>query len=107
MTAAVRLLSRRKAAVLGSAILALVVGLAVAGPALTRFDPLKMNPVDALSAPNTDHPFGTDQYGRDVLSRVITGARLSLVTGLGAVVIALAGGLLLGLVSGAAGGGTD
>ena len=107
MTAALRLLSRRKAAVLGAAVLALVAGLAVGGPALARIDPLKMNLLDALSAPSAAHPFGTDQYGRDVLSRVITGARLSLITGLGAVAIALTGGLVLGLVSGAGGGWTD
>jgi len=107
VTAAVRLLSRRTAAVLVAGILALVAALAVAGPALTRTDPLKMNPLDALSTPSAAHPFGTDQYGRDVLTRVISGARLSLVTGLGSVVIALAGGLILGLVSGAAGGWTD
>ena len=107
MTAAVRLLSRRKAAALGAAVLALVVALAVAGPAVTRTDPLKMNLLEALSPPSAAHPFGTDQYGRDILTRVITGARLSLVTGLGAVVIALAGGLGLGLVSGAAGGWAD
>jgi len=77
MTAALRLLSRRKAAVLGAAVLALVAGLAVGGPALARIDPLKMNLLDALSAPSAAHPFGTDQYGRDVLSRVITGARPS------------------------------
>ena len=103
----VRLLARRKAALLGAAVLGLVVVLAVAGPAIIRTDPLKMNPVLALTPPNAEHPFGTDQYGRDVLTRVIAGARLSLITGLGAVVIALAGGLVLGLVSGAAGGTVD
>ena len=107
MTAAVRLLSRRKAAVVGGAILALVVGLAVAGPAVTRTDPIKMNLLDALSPPSAAHPFGSDQYGRDVLTRVISGTRLSLVTGLGSVVIALGGGLVLGLLSGAAGGWID
>ena len=74
----IRLLSRRKAAVLGTAILGLIIALAVAGPAVTRTDPLKMNLVEALSPPNAAHPFGTDQYGRDVLTRVITGARPSL-----------------------------
>jgi peptide/nickel transport system permease protein len=102
-----RLLSGRGATVLGAATLLLVAVLAVAGPALSRRDPLKMSPVEALSAPSAAHPFGTDQYGRDVLSRVIAGARLSLATGLGAVAIALAGGLGLGLVSGAAGGWVD
>lgn len=107
MRRGLRLLSRRGAAVLGAATLLLVAVLAVAGPALSGRDPLKMSPVEALSAPSAAHPFGTDQYGRDVLSRVIAGARLSLATGLGAVAIALAGGLGLGLVSGAAGGWVD
>jgi len=102
-----RLLSRHGAAGLGAAILLLVAALAVAGPALSRSDPLKMSPLEALSPPSAAHPFGTDQYGRDVLSRVIVGARLSLATGLGAVAIALVGGLGLGLVSGAAGGWVD
>jgi peptide/nickel transport system permease protein len=107
VTSGIRLLVRCKAAVLGVAILALIAVLAVAAPTLTHTDPLKMHPLGALSPPSAAHPFGTDQYGRDVLTRVISGARLSLVTGLGAVVIALAGGLGLGLVSGAAGGWAD
>jgi len=102
-----RLLSRRGAGVVGAAILLLVAVLFVAGPAIVRRDPLKMSPADALSPPSAAHPFGTDQYGRDVLSRVVAGARLSLATGLGAVAIALGGGLVLGLVSGAAGGWVD
>ena len=107
MTRGLRRLARHGAAVLGAAVLLAVAVIALAGPALNRRDPLKMNPVDALLPPSAAHPFGTDQYGRDVLSRVIAGARLSLATGLGAVVIALAGGLALGLVSGAAGGWVD
>ena len=102
-----RRFSRRGAAVVGAIILLIVAILAVSGPALSPRDPLRMNPVEALSPPSGAHPFGTDQYGRDVLSRVVAGARLSLFTGLGAVVIALAGGLALGLVSGAAGGWVD
>ena len=107
MTRSLRLLSRRNAAVLGAAILVIVAVLAVAGPSLSPHDPLKMNPAEALSPPSVAHPFGTDQYGRDVWSRVVAGARLSLATGLGAVVIALTAGLGLGLVSGAAGGWVD
>ena len=53
------------------------------------------------------HPFGTDQYGRDILSRAIVGARLSLLTGLGAVAIALAAGVVVGLACGVVGGWTD
>jgi peptide/nickel transport system permease protein len=105
--AGLRRLSRRGSAGLGAIILLIVAVLAVSGPALSPRDPLRMNPVEALSPPTATHPFGTDQYGRDVLSRVVAGARLSLFTGLGAVVIALVGGLALGLVSGAAGGWVD
>src|SRR5207249_3544729 len=54
----IRLLSRRKAAVLGTAILGLIIALAVAGSAVTRTDPLKMNLVKALSPPSAAHPFG-------------------------------------------------
>ena len=107
MSQGLRLLSRRGAAVVGAAMLLVVAAIAVAGPSLSRTDPLRMSPVEALSPPSAAHPFGTDQYGRDVLSRVIAGTRLSLATGLGAVVIARAGGLALGLASGAAGGWVD
>src|SRR5262245_60413129 len=104
MKRGMRLLARRGAAVFGGVVLLVVAVVAVAGPMIGPGDPLRMNPVEALSPPSAAHPFGTDQYGRDVLSRVIAGARLSLATGLGAVAIALAGGLALGLASGAAGG---
>jgi peptide/nickel transport system permease protein len=107
MRRGLRLLSRRGAAVLGAAILLLVAVIALAAPAINRTDPLTMSPAHALAPPSAAHPFGTDQYGRDVLSRVIAGARLSLATGLGAVLIALAGGLGVGLASGAAGGWVD
>ena len=81
----VRLLSRRKAAVLGAAVLGLVIALAVAGPAATRTDPLKMNLLEALSPPSAAHPFGTDQYGRDILLRVLAGAITSIALGVIAV----------------------
>src|SRR5262247_119640 len=107
MKGGVRLLARRGAAVFGGVVLLVIAVVAIAGPMIGPRDPLKMSPADALSPPSAAHPFGTDQYGRDVLSRVIVGARLSLATGLGAVAMALAGGLALGLVSGAAGGWVD
>jgi hypothetical protein len=102
-----RLLSKQKAAAVGGAILIVIDAVAAAGRAVTPADPLRVSPAEALSPPSLAHPFGTDQYGRDVVSRVIAGAGLSLTTGLGAVAIAVAGGLFLGLVSGAAGGWPD
>lgn len=102
-----RLLRRRRAALVGLVILALVAAVALLAPWLAPHDPIKVNPVAALTPPGAAHPLGTDQYGRDILSRVIVGARLSLLTGLGAVAIALGTGIVLGLVSGVVGGWTD
>ncbi len=102
-----RILQRRKAPLVGLAILVLIGAVASLAPWLVPYDPIKVNPVSALTPPGAAHPLGTDQYGRDILSRVMMGARLSLLTGLGAVALALASGLALGLVSGVVGGWTD
>ena len=73
---------------------------AALAPWLSPRDPIKTAPRDALRAPDPAHVFGTDQYGRDVLSRVLHGARISLVVGLVSVSIALALGLPVGLAAG-------
>jgi peptide/nickel transport system permease protein len=98
---------RHRAALAGLAILAVIGTIALAAPWIAPHDPIKVNPAEALQGPSLAHPFGTDQYGRDILSRAMVGARLSLLTGLGAVAVALAAGVALGLVSGVAGGWTD
>jgi peptide/nickel transport system permease protein len=102
-----RRFGRRKAALLGLAVLGVIGVVALLAPVLVPYDPLKVNPAEALSSPTLQHPLGTDQYGRDILSRVMVGARLSLMTGLGAVAIALTAGVILGLISGVFGGWTD
>jgi peptide/nickel transport system permease protein len=102
-----RALHRRKAALAGLATLVVIGAVALAAPWLAPRDPIRIDPAAALTPPGRAHPLGTDQYGRDILSRVIAGARLSLVTGLGAVAIALAAGVVLGLLSGVVGGWTD
>jgi peptide/nickel transport system permease protein len=102
-----RVLGRQKAALLGLTILAFIVFVALFGPAFSPYNPLKINTAESLSPPSLRHLFGTDQFGRDILSRVMAGARLSLVTGLGAVAIALVGGVALGLISGVLGGWND
>lgn len=91
---------------MGLGLLAGLVVLAVAGPWIAPFDPLEQaGPV--LSAPSADHWMGTDQLGRDVLSRVIHGARISLLIGFLSVVIAVTLGTALGAVAGYAGGWID
>jgi peptide/nickel transport system permease protein/oligopeptide transport system permease protein len=69
--------------------------------------PFRQNLVDALQGPSTEHWFGTDELGRDILSRVIYGARTSLLTAAGAVAISASIGVSIGLVSGFFGGWRD
>ncbi len=83
----------------GLIILGLVVA-AVAAPLLAPYDPLFQNPRNALRPPGPGHIFGTDQLGRDILSRVVWGARPALLVGLVSVSLATAWGTLLGLFSG-------
>ena len=102
-----RALRRRKFALVGLVVMVVVGAVALLAPWLAPYDPIKINPAEALQPPSLAHPFGTDQYGRDILSRMVAGSRLSLLTGLGAVAIALTTGIVLGLLSGVVGGWTD
>jgi peptide/nickel transport system permease protein len=81
--------------------------LAVLAPRLSPRDPIKTAPREALEPPGARYVLGSDQYGRDVLSRVLHGARISLVIGLIAVAIAVALGTPIGLVAGYYGGRLD
>jgi peptide/nickel transport system permease protein len=76
-------------------------------PVLAPYDPLQTRPAQALQPPSWAHPLGTDGLGRDTLSRVIYGARVSLAVAVIAVSIALTGGVVLGLAAGYAGGFLD
>jgi peptide/nickel transport system permease protein len=66
----------------------------------TPYDPNKMDMANKLSAPSLTHLFGTDQFGRDVLSRIMVGANLVFIIGIGSVMISLLIGILLGALSG-------
>ena len=92
---------------LGAAILTAALAMAVAAPAVAPYDPLKQNLGNALARPGAAHWLGTDNVGRDVLSRVVWGTRVSLVAGFVSVAIALVAGGLLGLVAGYCGGRID
>ena len=102
-----RVLRRRKAALVGLVVLVLIGLVSLLAPWLVPSDPIKVDPAAALTRPGFRHPLGTDQYGRDILSRMMAGARLSMGTGLGAVAIALATGLVVGLLTGVLGGWAD
>lgn len=91
---------KNKPAIVGGVIVLLMVLVAVLAPVIAPHDPLKQDYGAALQAPSAAHWFGTDDLGRDLLSRVIFGARSSLAAGVASVGLALLVGLPLGLVSG-------
>jgi peptide/nickel transport system permease protein len=103
---ALETLLRDRTAMFGACLIALLVGLAIAAP-LVASDPLDQDLANTLRPPSAEHLFGTDEYGRDVLSRVLHGARLSLTIGFIAVSISIALGLPIGLLAGYAGGLTE
>lgn len=94
-------------AIAGLAILGTIVLAALFAPIIAPDDPLTMTMSDQFLAPSWEHPFGTDEFGRDILSRVIYGARYSLRVGVLATLLAVGGGTLLGLIAGYFGGWID
>ncbi|AUC95840.1 diguanylate cyclase [Bradyrhizobium sp. SK17] len=102
-----RRLMRRKGAMLGLAVIVLFIVLAVFAPLLVPYDPIATSWSLVRKAPSLQHWFGTDELGRDVLARVVFGARASLLAGVISVGIALAIGVPLGLVAGYRGGFID
>jgi peptide/nickel transport system permease protein len=100
-------LTRNRAALAGGIILMLLVLIAALAPIVAPYGPNQQSFADYLSPPGPTHLFGTDELGRDGLSRVIFGSRISLWIGVIAVSIAVVGGLVLGLLAGYYGGWTD
>ena len=94
-------------ALVGALLLLAIAGAAVAAPLLTRQDPAAQNGRERLQGPSPAHPFGTDEFGRDVHARVLYGGRTSLAGTLAALALAVALGVPLGLLAGFAGGWTD
>ena len=97
---AFRALVRRRIAAVGLVIVIINVVVAVLAPALARWDPQALDVKARLSTPSALHWFGTDDVGRDVWSRVIYGARLSMIVGGSVVLLSIAGGLVVGLLGG-------
>lgn len=92
---------------IGAALTAAVLLAALFAPLVAPYDPLKTDFLSMFIAPNAAHPFGTDAVGRDLLSRVLYGARPSILVGLGAAAFAAAFGTLIGLIAGFIGGRWD
>ncbi|MEO8311398.1 MAG: ABC transporter permease [Caldimonas sp.] len=102
-----RRLRRRRGAMIGLVVVALFVAAALFAPWLAPFDPIETSWSAIRKAPSAAHWFGTDDIGRDVLSRVIWGTRASLLAGVVAVSIAVALGVPIGMTAGFVGGFVD
>lgn len=103
----IRRLLRRKSALLGGAILLLVIGAALFAPVVAPYAPDHQNLNEAFQPPSRAHLMGTDDFGRDIWSRVIYGSRISLLVGVIAVGIGAAIGIPLGALAGYRGGWVD
>jgi peptide/nickel transport system permease protein len=104
---ALRRLLRRKGAVIGLVVIATFILLALFAPLVAPYDPIATSWTSVRKPPSALHWFGTDDLGRDILARVIYGARASLMAGAISVVIALTIGVPLGLLAGYRGGFVD
>jgi glutathione transport system permease protein len=98
---------RKRVALAAGLVIVLIVLAAVAAPLIAPYDPAAPDYEQVLSDPSALHWFGTDAYGRDILSRVIWGAQISLSVGLISVLVGGSVGIVLGLISGFFGGWTD
>ncbi len=97
---ALRRLLYNRLALFGAAVILLVAVMAILGPSLARYEPDGMDFGALFSGPTLEHWMGTDEFGRDIFTRVVYGARISLLVGLVAVSIATVAGTLLGMVAG-------
>jgi len=97
---AVRRNLRNRNLAIGSVILFLFLLVSIFGPMLAPMDPLLTNIGNTLKPPSSDYLLGTDRYGRDIYSRLLYGARTSLIVGASVVSLSLIGGVLLGTLAG-------
>jgi len=102
-----RRILRNRSATFGGTLLAIIVLAALIGLRFTPYDPVLMDVPNRLAEPGAQHVLGSDHYGRDIFSRILNGAHLSLLIGAVSVLLAVTGGLLLGLSAGFAGGWVD
>jgi peptide/nickel transport system permease protein len=97
----------RKNAAIGIALVGTFVVMAIGAPFIAPYDPLAQSLANRLQPPSAEHWLGTDGLGRDLLSRIIWGSRVSLIVGCAAIAIGASTGITLGLVSGFFGGQVD
>lgn len=100
-------LKKNKMAMFCSAILVALVFIAIFAPLIAPYDPTFQDYTAVLAEPSLAHPFGTDEYGRDILSRIIYGSRVSISIGIVAQIVASVVGVTLGSLAGYYGGAVD
>jgi len=105
--AMLRRLWRHRSGKIGGGLVLLIIFCAIFAPWIAPYDPLKLAMLDRLQPPSLAHPFGTDELGRDLLSRVIYGTRYMILVSVVSTGIAATGGILLGLLAAAGGRWTD
>lgn len=103
----VRRFAKNKRALVGLGMVIVFVIVALLAPWIAPYDPIEQNMEVILQSPSLAHPFGTDEFGRDLLSRIVHGAQISLMIGIIGVLISLVVGVALGTLSGYFGGAVD
>lgn len=98
---------RSRSAVVGLIMLLILILMAVFAEVIAPYDPIKQDLTNRMDTPSAEHIFGTDELGRDIFSRIVFGARISVTVGLIAVSISCVGGVLLGAIAGFYGGRLD
>ena len=93
-------LLRHRSGMVGLLIILIMAGVALISPLLAPYDPLEMHAEDRFSAPSALYPLGTDEFGRDILSRILIGSRVAFSVGFVSVSIATALGVIIGLIAG-------
>ena len=91
----------------GAIMVLLLIGIAIFGPVIAPNDPILVNTPDRFISPNGTYWFGTDEFGRDIFSRILYGGRIAVQIGIVSVTVAFVGGIVLGLISGYYGGIVD
>ena len=107
LSAVIAVFNANKTTWLGLAVFLAISVVALLAPWLARFDPIEQHIADAMTAPNGKYWLGTDSFGRDVLSRILWGARISLVIGVSSVAIGMVAGSAFGILAGYWGGRID
>ena len=102
-----RRLRRNPGSMVGLALLIIIITAAIVAPLITRYDPIEIVASERLKPPSAQYWFGTDSFGRDIYTRIVYGARISLTVGIISVGIAALIGVTAGMIAGFFGGRTD